>query len=114
MQIDSYSFGSMTVDGRAYNSDLIIFPDKVKSNWWRKGGHSLAIDDLGEIIGYKPDLLIVGKGAAGAMEIPASTREFLKEQHTELIDKNTDEATRLFNEEVKKEKIVIGAFHLTC
>jgi hypothetical protein len=33
MRIDSYSFGVMKVDGKEYRQDLIVFPDKVRSNW---------------------------------------------------------------------------------
>lgn len=114
MKIDSYTFGSMTVEGKAYNEDLIIFPDKIRPNWWRKEGHSLTIEDLGEVIDYGPEVLVVGKGASGCMEIPSTTREALRENHIEVIDLNTDEAWEVFNEQIKKGKKVVGAFHLTC
>lgn len=112
--IDSYSFGSITINGRVHNQDLIIFPDRVKSKWWRKEGHSLAIEDLDEIIDYKPEILVVGKGASSCMDVPASTRDVLKEHNIEVIDKDTDSACKLFNELIKKSKRVVGAFHLTC
>lgn len=114
MQIDSYSFGSMVVDGKQYSEDLIIFPDRVRPHWWRKEGHSLSIEDLDEVIDYKPELLIVGKGASGCMSIPTLTRNVLKDKQIEIIDKNTDEASQIFNEQIKKGKKVVGAFHLTC
>ena len=114
MQIDSYSFGSMTVDGKIYNADLIIFPDRVKSNWWRKEGHALAIEDLDEVINYHPEVLIIGKGASNCMVIPPSIKNALKEKQIELIDENTEEAYQLFNEQIKKGKRAVGAFHLTC
>lgn len=114
MQIDSYSFGSMTVDGKPYEADLIIFPDRIKSNWWRKEGHSLGIEDLDEVINYKPEILVVGKGASSCMGIPSSTKKALKEKQIDLIDENTEIATRLFNEQIKKCKRIVGAFHLTC
>jgi len=114
MQIDSYSFGSMTVDGTVYEADLIVFPDRVKSNWWRKQGHSLAVEDLDEVINYKPEVLIVGKGASSCMEIPSATKKGLKEKQIELIEENTEEASQLFNEQIKKGKRAVGAFHLTC
>ena len=114
MQIDSYSFGSMTVDGKEYKEDLIVFPDKVKPNWWRKQGHSLAIEDLDEVINYKPEVLIVGKGASSCMVIPSSSKNLLKQKQIELIDEDTELASRLFNEQIKKGKRVVGAFHLTC
>lgn len=114
MKIDVYSFGSMTVNGKVYEEDLIIFADRVKSGWWRKEGHSLAIEDLVEVIDYKPEVLIVGKGASGCMEIPLSTKRVLKEKNIELIEENTDKAIKLFNELTKTSKKVVGAFHLTC
>lgn len=114
MHIDSYSFGSITVDGKVYEADLIIFPDRIKTNWWRRKGHSLAREDLDEVIVYKPEVLVVGRGASGCMDIPASTRRLLEEERIELIDRNTDEACQLFNEQIKKAKRAAGAFHLTC
>jgi hypothetical protein len=39
--IDAYHFGWMVVDGKAYTSDVIIFPDRVKANCGvRKDTHS--------------------------------------------------------------------------
>ena len=114
MHIDSYSFGSMTIDGKIYESDLIIFPDRVNSGWWRKEGHCLTVDDLSEVIDYKPEILIVGKGASGCMRVPPSTKKSMSERQIDLLDKNTDQAYQLFNQQEKKGKRVVGAFHLTC
>jgi hypothetical protein len=45
--IQSTSFGTMTIDGRTYTSDLFIFPDgTVKDGWWRRRGHVLGVDDI--------------------------------------------------------------------
>ena len=35
-QIESYSFGEVVIDGKRYRSDVIVFPDRVKPNWWRE------------------------------------------------------------------------------
>ncbi len=114
MHIDAYSFGSMTVNGRTYTSDLIVFPDRVASGWWRIEGHSLSAEDLKDVIVYKPEVLIVGKGASGCMKVPLSTRKALEDKNIEIIDRNTGEAYALFNEEIKKGRRAVGAFHLTC
>lgn len=104
----------MTIDGKVYERDLIIFPDNIKPNWWRKESHSLTIEDLDEVINYKPEVLIIGKGASGCMKIPSSTKKALKENRIELIDRDTDEACQIFNKLIKNGKKVAGAFHLTC
>lgn len=114
MKINSYTFGSMTVDGKLYQKDLILFPDEIESNWWRKEGHTLLIEDLKEVIDYKPDILIVGTGASGVMQIPIDTRTALKKYGIKLIDENTYQASQFFNQSIEKGEKVVGAFHLTC
>ena len=114
MRIDSYSFGVMKIDGTEYRGDLILFPDKVKSNWWRKEGHTLNLEDLDDVIAFKPEVLVIGKGASGLMDVPASTVKELQKQAIEVIAENTGKACNIFNEQVEKGKIVVGAFHLTC
>jgi hypothetical protein len=114
MHIDSYSFGSMTVEGKTYTTDLIIFPDRVRPDWWRVEGHSLCMEDLTEILDYEPEILVIGKGASGCMQIPEFTRKALEEKYIEVIDQNTDEAYRIFKDQTEQDKKVVGAFHLTC
>ncbi|MFQ6034556.1 MAG: Mth938-like domain-containing protein [Sedimentisphaerales bacterium] len=114
MRIDSYSFGVMKVGGSEYRGDLIVFPDKVKSGWWRKQGHSLAIEDLEDVLAFKPEVLVIGKGASGLMDVPASTQKTLQEAGIEVIAENTSQAWSIFNEQMEKGRKVAGAFHLTC
>ncbi len=121
MHIDSYSFGVMKVDGTEYTADLIVFasrgagaPDKVRSNWWRKEGHSLAIEDLDDILAFEPEILVIGKGTSGLMKVPALTQETLQEKGIEVIAANTGQAWGVLNEQIDRGKKVVGAFHLTC
>ncbi|MHC4068726.1 MAG: Mth938-like domain-containing protein [Planctomycetota bacterium] len=114
MKIDSYSLGTIKVDGTEYTGDLIIFPDKIKTNWWRKQGHSLAIDDLADVLDFKPDVLVVGKGAYGMMNVPPKTEKFIQDQAIVLIAEKTSRACEIFNEKNEKSTKVAGAFHLTC
>ncbi len=53
--IESYSFGQIIIDGKKYNSDLIIYKNDINSNWWRKEGHNLYIEDVQDIINKKPN-----------------------------------------------------------
>ena len=114
MQIESCSFGSMVIEGNEYRKDLIIFADKVLPDWRRKQGHRLSIDDLEEVLCRKPEFLIVGRGAYGAMEIPGDTRTALKQENIMLIEGETGRVFKIFNEYAQEGKNVAGAFHLTC
>lgn len=114
MKIDHYAFGSITVDGKVYNADLIIFPDHIQSDWWRTEGHSLAKEDLKTVFAYRPEVLIIGRGSSGCMKIPPETARCLQEAKIRLIDKPTSEAYQIFNREISAGKKAVGAFHLTC
>ncbi len=111
--IDSYSFGEIIIDGEEYSNDVKIFPEKVKGNWWRKESHSLHPEDIEDVIEESPEILIVGTGSYGRVSIPDKTRDFLESKGIDLVDKETDEACEAYNE-LKNEKKVVAALHLTC
>jgi len=50
MMIEHYSFGKITIDGQTYTSDLIIYPGKIDTSWWRKEGHNLQVEDLKDVL----------------------------------------------------------------
>ena len=111
--IDSYRFGHIVIDGKGYESDVIIFSDHVQDRWWRKSGHSLVEDDLIEIIQSKPEVLIIGCGADGVLTIPKETKNYIRQQGIQLIAFNTGKACEIFNQ-LCKEKRVVAGLHLTC
>lgn len=116
MLIESYSFGRMDIDGKEYQNDLMIYADEIHPNWIRKSGHQLVSEDLDWIVEKNPDLLIVGKGSSGLMELTDRTRAFLQENDIDLWIGKTDEAVDHFNSEMDSDsqKTVSAAFHLTC
>ncbi|MEO0260682.1 MAG: MTH938/NDUFAF3 family protein, partial [candidate division WOR-3 bacterium] len=89
MKIEKYDFGEIVVNGKKYTRDLIIFPDKIKENWWRKEGHSLCIEDLKEVIEYKPEILIIGTGYSGVMEVKEEVIKELERNNIKVIIKKT-------------------------
>jgi hypothetical protein len=111
--IDSYDFGRIVINGKRYNSDLIVFSDKVRDGWWRKEGHRLHVDDLKDVLEFKPEVLVVGTGYSGLMRIPPETRRYVESEGIELISQKTAEACETFNRLGKSRKVV-AALHLTC
>lgn len=114
MHIDSYQFGKIVIDGKSYDSDLIILGDTVQSDWWRKQGHSLAAEDLKSILKAKPSVLVVGCGASGLMDVPDQTRQALKERDIQLEAFDSYKAVQRFNEFSEAGVKVAAALHLTC
>ncbi|MHC4623551.1 MAG: Mth938-like domain-containing protein [Planctomycetota bacterium] len=114
MHIDSYQFGRIVVDGVPYDSDLIILADTVCPDWWRKQGHSLAVEDLQAVLVAKTSVLIVGCGASAMMKVPGRTQHALQEHNIQLEALDTGKAVQRFNELAQQGVNVAAALHLTC
>lgn len=111
--INSYSFGTITIDNQKFTKDLIIFPEKINSSWRRKTSHLLTEADITEILEYKPEVLIIGTGASGLMKVDDKLKEKLKALGIEFVIKKTAEAVTEYNI-VCKDKKVVCTLHLTC
>lgn len=113
MKIDSYSFGSIVVDGNKYTSDLIIHKDQIKENWWRKEGHRLHLEDLDWVLDRNPSLLVVGCGKSGLMTVPEKIKNELESRGIKLVAAKTDQACKIYNRRADSEDVAC-ALHLTC
>ena len=111
--INSYQFGLITIDDKNYTSDVIIFPDRVKDSWWRKTGHELCLEDIADIIAENPEVLIVGTGASGLMQVLPEVKQGVEAQGIKLIVQTTDKACQTYNQLCRSRKAV-AALHLTC
>jgi len=112
-QIETYRFGYILIDGRPYERDVIILPDRVLGGWWRKEGHVLRPGDLEAVFEAAPDLLVVGQGAYGKMRVTAETRRALRAAGIELVALPTEKACRTYNT-LRERKTVAAALHLSC
>lgn len=120
MKIEHYSFGSITIDGKGYTSDVIIYPERVDSSWWRKEWHNLQIEDIKDVVKAQPNILVIGSGASGVMRVPKEIVTHLESKGIKVYAARTGEAVDLFNKlqsktgENGKAEVVIAALHLTC
>ena len=112
-KIDSYQFGRIVINGKKYSSDVIIFPDNVKDNWWRKTGHQLCLEDIAEVITEKPEVLVVGTGASGLMKVLPEVKEIIDAGGIKLIVEPTDKACKIYNHLCRSQKVV-ATLHITC
>jgi hypothetical protein len=112
-RIDSYRFGEIVVDGRTYRSDIIIFPDRVNSGWWRREGHSLDIEDLREAMEAGPEVLLIGTGCYGRLRVPAGLIDRLEEEGCHVLAFDTKTACDTYDR-ISTDKKTVGLFHLTC
>ena len=111
-RLEGYSFGRITVDGSEQTRDLIVLPDWVLTDWWRREGHVLAMEDLDEVIDALPERLILGVGAHGRLHPDSGVIAALEHRGIAVECLRTDEAVRRYGE--LDERRTAAALHLTC
>ena len=112
MKVDYYSFGSISINGTSYNADLIVFPNKIETNWWRLQGHLLQIADIRKIFDISPEVLIIGTGDYGYMKVSDDILEELEKRNIKYFVEKSSKAIEIFNSCKEKNKVL--AIHLTC
>ncbi|MFW6308932.1 MAG: Mth938-like domain-containing protein [bacterium] len=113
MRIENYSFGKIIINGQEYTSDVIIYPQRVDSSWWRKEGHLLHKDDLQEVLDENPRLLIIGTGKNGMMKVPGELKQELEDAGINVKVARTNKAVTIYNN-LETTTDTVAALHLTC
>ncbi|MHB0866100.1 MAG: Mth938-like domain-containing protein [Thermoleophilia bacterium] len=112
MFIQDYQFGRITIKGKEYTSDVVIYPDRVQNPWRCGRGHDLTIADFDEILQAKPGMLIIGTGRSGLLTVHADVMLQLKSAGVDVFAYRTADAVKLFNS-IPKCHVVVAALHLT-
>jgi hypothetical protein len=115
MHIDSYSFGSIRIDGVDYSDDVILVGGDVRSPWWREaGGHIYALTDLEELMAAAPEVVVLGTGYFGRVRVLDETLTRFADVGSEVIVEKTGRAVETFNQLAAAGRDVAAALHLTC
>lgn len=119
MHIDSTEFGSVTIDGKKYNQVLIIGDsamerdyDKLKELFGTS--HKIGDWEVEELLKQAPEIIIIGTGQSGAMEVEKEIIDNFKNKEIEVITAKTPEAIEIYNQKIKQGRRVNALIHTTC
>jgi hypothetical protein len=110
--IAGYSFGRVTIDGRVETRDVIVLPERVVRDWWRRDGHGLVLEDLDAVLDELPPRLVLGTGAHGRLRPDPATIEALRARGIEVDVLPTAEAVDRYGQ--LDPRSTAAALHLTC
>jgi hypothetical protein len=111
-RIEGYGFGRLTVEGGEETRDVIVLPQRIVRNWWRREGHALVLEDLDDVLDELPGRLIVGTGAYGRMRADPEMLEELRLRGVEVEVLETSDAVNRYLE--LDPAVTAAALHLTC
>lgn len=112
MRLSGYHFGRIEADGVVYEHDLLVTPTEVR-DWRRREGHRVHPEDLESALAESPQVLIVGTGFSGLLQVTTDVARALRERGIELIAVKTGEAVEAYND-LSHTKRVCALLHLTC
>lgn len=110
--IDDYRFGRIVIDGQEHTKDVIVLPTRIYPEWWRRDGHSLATEDLDDVIDELPAHVVVGAGAQGRLVPEQSAVADLQARGHTVEVLPTGEAVKRYRE--LDPGVTAAALHLTC
>jgi hypothetical protein len=123
-RIEATSFGSITIDGREIENDVVLKLDgsvkKRKKKLSKRvygTSHTISLDEAKHVYEEGAELLIVGTGQYDLVRLSEEAQAYLEKRHCRTKLAATPDAIRLWN---KAEGVegdlprVIGLFHVTC
>ena len=122
--IEHFSWGRFIVSGKEHSGqgdlrigkgkDLIIVENKVK-RWKSRKGHLLDKSMVEEVLNYKVDIVVIGNGVEGALEVPNKVIDYLlKTGISKVIVEKIPKACKLYNSLLHDGKKVALLVHGTC
>ncbi|WP_049891268.1 Mth938-like domain-containing protein [Methanohalobium evestigatum] len=122
MKIDGTEFGSITIDGKKYGHDVVIYPQKIEKRMKEisknkyGSGHKLCKEEMQEYLKNLDniDTVVVGNGQNGVLQLLDETEKMLEDKGVEVINRKTPEAINDFNQKIQTKNKVLGIFHVTC
>jgi hypothetical protein len=116
MKIENFTFGSIRIDGKTYDHDVVIDRGKVDKRskkaskaFRERSGHTPL--SVAEDIPWKCRRLIIGTGAYGRLPVMDEVAREADERHVELMLMPTSQAIEKVNEGVAETNAVL---HVTC
>jgi hypothetical protein len=105
-----------TEDGRAFK-DAKLWPGGGREWDWTETGTShvpgIQPADVQELLEHGAGVVVLSRGQQERLQVPAETREWLKQKGVEVLVLPTGEAVDRYNE-LRESAPVGGLFHSTC
>ena len=118
MPIEDTKFGSITIDGKTYEHDVIVrLSGKVEKRKKKLSkekygtSHIISRAEAKFVFEDGCDVLIVGAGQEGNVRLSPEASDYFNKKRCKVLLQPTPEAIRSFNQSRERR---IGLMHVTC
>ncbi|MBF8268508.1 MAG: hypothetical protein HW386_217 [Gammaproteobacteria bacterium] len=110
-RIKSYSAGCVVISDKVFNSNLILSPDTIIDDRLPDNITQLKLDDLDQIIGLDPEVVLLGTGAV--LQFPEQAiMAFFKTRKVGFEVMDTGAACRAYNVLMVEDRRVVAALFM--
>jgi hypothetical protein len=118
MEIEKTTFGTITMDGKTYEHDVVVRLSgevvkrkKKLSKKYYGTSHILSKDEAKFVFEKGCEQLIVGSGQVGNVRLSPEAEAYFAKKNCKVLLQPTPEAIHVFNRSTARK---IGLFHVTC
>ncbi|MEL7644715.1 MAG: MTH938/NDUFAF3 family protein [Anaerolineaceae bacterium] len=117
--ITCFEWARFTINGAVHGpdegvgKDILLCAEGV-SAWHEREGHKLKPRMLKRALKLKPEILVIGTGVEGALEIGKKAREAVQAAGAQLVAMRTPQACQEYNRLFHLGKKVVLLAHGTC
>lgn len=118
MKIDGTTFGTIRIDGKTYDHDVVIrlsgevVKRKKKLSKALYGtSHVLSEDEARFLFEKGCEQVVIGSGQMGNVHLSSEAEAYFRKKGCQVLLEPTPEAIETFNRSRSKK---IGLFHVTC
>jgi len=117
--IDSTKFGEIKIDGKKYGQVLIIGEavlerDEEKLRRLFDTTHKIGDWEIEQLLEGNPEVVIVGTGQSGALQVEEMFSERMQKSGIEVIAAIAPQAIEIYNKKTEQGKKVNALIHTTC
>ena len=117
-KIDSFSFGSIVVDGKKYRRDLIFLPagtvKQRKGGFWMFGDHNIKREEIEELFQAGAQVALVGIGTSSKASVSDEAKKYVEEANLDVSILSSTDAVGKWNQMLDQGKKVAALIHITC
>ena len=117
-KINKTNFGSITIEGKTFEHDVIIRLNgdvkkrkKKLSKAVHGTSHVISLDEAKYVYEKGAERIIIGSGQSGILKLSDEAAHFFRKRKCLIDISPTPKAIQSWN---KAEESVVGLFHVTC
>lgn len=111
IKINSTEFGSVTINNKKYQHDVIITAEGEVQSIKTEVRHLISEKEFYLLLKGNPEIILIGSGQYNALRVDEKVKDLAHKKGVKIIILKTPEAVKKFNELNKR---VSAYIHVTC